>query len=57
MLKYVNEQLRNYIPEQDLQEGILKPYAVPSNMRKTSTIDILCKIFVGRKSQKLSNNK
>ena len=57
MLKYVNEQLRNYIPEQDLQEGILKPYAVPSNMRKTSTIYILCKIFVGRKSQKLSNNK
>lgn len=58
MLKYVNEQLRNYIPEQDLQEGILKPYAVPSNMRKPQQLTFYVKSLLeeNHKNYQITND-
>ena len=46
MLEYVYEQFHNDIPEQDLQEGVLKPNQVPTNMGKTSIFNTFLKSLI-----------
>jgi len=59
MLEYVNEQFHTYIPEQTIQDSVLKNNPVPNNLVKSPVLDGFIKSLMedNYKSYQVNNDK